>query len=148
MEGNGASYIYDDALVMIYLHAGEFWWDYYPRQKTMLCIRPNGSNVKVIPSYKCRQIDEWGLFSAYNNVRVLWSWFMKSSTILGSNRHTILVARDATTSSTICFSVYGVWLSLCIIQCTYTSITTFVDYGARLLLKFGFCQPIKFDSLT
>jgi hypothetical protein len=24
LEGNGASYIYDDALVMIYLHAGEF----------------------------------------------------------------------------------------------------------------------------
>ncbi len=24
MEGNGASYIYDDAPVMIYLHVGEF----------------------------------------------------------------------------------------------------------------------------
>ncbi len=58
----------------------------------------------------------------------------------------ILMARDVTTCSIVYFLMYGVWPSLGIIQCTYTSSTTFTDYGVRLSVEFGFCRSIEFNT--
>jgi hypothetical protein len=57
----------------------------------------------------------------------------------------VLMARDATTCSMVYFSMYGVRPSLGIIQCTYTSFTIFIDYGARLSMEFGFCKSTEFN---
>ncbi len=55
----------------------------------VLCIGPIDSNGKVIPSYRCGQMDKWKLCLAQNKVKALWGMFMRSWAILGSNRHTI-----------------------------------------------------------
>jgi len=44
---------------------------------------------KIIPSYKCAQMDKWKLCFTQNNMGALWSIFMKSWAILGSNEYTI-----------------------------------------------------------
>jgi hypothetical protein len=46
----------------------------------------------------------------------------------------VLVMRYAITSLVVCLLMYGVWPSLCIIQCTYTPFTTFTNYGDKLLM--------------
>jgi hypothetical protein len=45
--------IYDDALVIAHLQTIIFLIGLTPKEKNLLCIRPNGSNGKVIPSYMC-----------------------------------------------------------------------------------------------
>ncbi len=55
----------------------------------VLCIKPSGSNGKVVPSYECEQMDKWRLCIAQSNVKTLWGMFMRSWAILGSNGHTI-----------------------------------------------------------
>ncbi len=57
-KGNGALDICDDALVIAYLQAREVLIGLRPKEKIVLNIRPNGSNGKVIPSYKCGQMDK------------------------------------------------------------------------------------------
>jgi hypothetical protein len=49
----GALDIYDDALVITYLQARKNLIGLTPRKWIVLCIRPNGSNGKAIPSYGC-----------------------------------------------------------------------------------------------
>ncbi len=56
---------------------------------TMLCIRPSDSNGKVIPSYRCGQMDKWRLCLTQNNMKALWGMFMKSWAILVSDKHTL-----------------------------------------------------------
>jgi hypothetical protein len=84
-------------------------------------------------------------------MRALYNMFMRSWVILGSNAHIICSkhntsGEDVTTSLIICFLIYGVWLYLCIIQCTYTSFTTFANYGVMLLMKFGFSGPLSLTT--
>jgi hypothetical protein len=42
-------------------------------------------------------------------------------------------------SWTISFTMHGVWLDLCIMQCTYLPFTTSINYGAWVLMEFWFC---------
>jgi hypothetical protein len=53
--------------------------------------------------------------------------------------NTILVVGDATTRSTICFMVFGVWLNENIIQCIYTLSTTIAHHEVWVLVEFGLC---------
>jgi hypothetical protein len=68
------------------------------------------SYSRAIPSYRCGQMDKCKLCFAHNNMRALCDMFMRSWAILGFNKTNfipsiILVVRDATTSSTVCFLV-------------------------------------------
>jgi hypothetical protein len=62
--------------------------------------------------------------------------------------NTILVARDTIISSTIFFLMCGMWLNASDIECTYISFITIAHHEAWLLMKFEFCQPIEFESVT
>jgi hypothetical protein len=42
----------------------------------------------------------------------------------------------------------GVWSSVNIIQCTYTSFTSIAHHGVWVLVEFEFCCFIKLDNLT
>jgi hypothetical protein len=55
---------------------------------------------------------------------------------------------DATTCSTICLLLCGVWPSMGIIECTYTSFATIAHDGTWVSMEFEFCQSIEFDSAT
>jgi hypothetical protein len=42
----------------------------------------------------------------------------------------------------------GMWLNASDIECTYISFITIAHHEAWLLMKFEFCQPIEFESVT
>ncbi len=59
LEGNDAHDIHDDSLVIAYLKYVNRLHSHL-RSKTMLCIKPNGQNGKVIIWNGCRQMDKYG----------------------------------------------------------------------------------------
>jgi hypothetical protein len=50
--------IYDDALVIAYLQASEVLSGLTFEERFCVCVRLNDSNGKVIPSYRCGQLDK------------------------------------------------------------------------------------------
>jgi hypothetical protein len=69
---------------------------WHPRNVTKMCTKPSDWNWKIIPFYKCGQIDKCELCLAHNIVTPMCSMFMKSWAILGFNgpivsfRHNII----------------------------------------------------------
>ncbi len=135
LEGDGALHIHADAPIIAYLWAYEIYvgltpkeWDWVVHKakwfkwegNSLLHVWVDGQ-VWVVPRAK--------------NVRTLLSMCMKSWAILGFDRsivcfRTILVVRDGTLDSTICFLVFGVWSSMNFIQCTDISSLTIAYHGA------------------
>jgi hypothetical protein len=137
-------------LLHIYKYA-KFELDWYLRSVTMLWIRPSGSSGKAIPSYTHGQMNMCMLCFTTNS---MWGPCVACSQNFGPFwgqtfvPNTIFLVRDATTCSIFYFMVCGVWSSVNIIQCTYTSFTSIAHHGVWVLMEFEFCQPIKLDKLT
>jgi hypothetical protein len=75
----------------------------------------------------------------------LWIGSFWGSTNLKLVIITIFVVWNyATTGSIVYFLMCGIWLSLDIIQLTYTSFIT----NTKVSMEFGFYRPIEFDSTT
>jgi hypothetical protein len=51
-------YTHANAFVIAYLQTCEILIELTPRDVTELCIGPNSSKAKVIPSYMCEEIDK------------------------------------------------------------------------------------------
>jgi hypothetical protein len=96
----------------------KFQLDWHLRNMTRLCIRPNDSNGKVIPSYKCGWMEEFDMCFAYNIMRVLWGMLMKSWAILGFDgpivcfKHNI-GGKGCNYRFKVFFSMYGVHMTKC-----------------------------------
>ncbi len=54
----------------------KFWLNEHPQIVIELCIRLIGSNGKVIPSYRCEQMDSVGSAS----LKATWKFYMTYST--------------------------------------------------------------------
>lgn len=95
------------------------WWG---------CIGPRGSYGKVIPSYMCGMMDEYGS-ALYNNMKALYGIFTRSWAIMGFNRLIIylvvvLLAWNTIASSKICLLVCDVWSSLTLCNTLVMNIRT------------------------
>ncbi len=151
--GNGALDIRDDLYVIAYLQASEILIKLTPKEWDWIV-------------HKAKQF-KW------KNDSLLWVWtnwwvwviphleqceglvdmFTRSWANLGSNKSTICSRHNTSGEGCNCkfnifFWVYGVWPSLGIFECTYTSFITLTNYGAWIPMEFGFCKPIEFDTLT
>jgi hypothetical protein len=89
----------------------------------------NTNNVSPITMSRPCMTCSWRDGSFWDSTHI---WFVP---------YMVLVMRDAITSLLVFFSMYGVQPSLCIIQCTYTPFTTFIDYGVRLLMDWIWIFP-------
>jgi hypothetical protein len=97
-------------------------------------------------------VDKW-MDTNNISVKTMWGLCMTCSWGVGSFcdlMHTwfaldiILIVKDVITSSKNYFSMYGVWRNLG----TYILIITFVNYGVKLPMDFGFDWPIELDTST
>ncbi len=74
----------------------------------------------------------------------LYDMFLKSWAIMGFDGFTIcfkhdIIGEDVTIGSVIYFSMYGMWLNACVIQCTCISFITIAHHRVWLFTEFGVC---------
>jgi hypothetical protein len=84
-EGNGTLFTHEDAYILAYF-ASKWSFNWIDTQEmTSVYTRPNNSNGKAIPFYRCGGMDKWKLCFTQNHTKALCDMFMRSWAILRSN---------------------------------------------------------------